>query len=232
MQYGLQRVLSLFAPAGAVNTMENFNHLATGQVRRVIQQMKAGAASSGLFFSYVMEDPDAKKLISETEATIEGRMILIAGAEFLGLSFISASPSAYQKIVEEIRSTFSSEDEMTNEAVAVLKYTNAVLKEVFRIYPPTPGTIPRVTPAVGAKILGQYVPGNTVIGVSLYSASHSPSNFHLPEQFVPERWLAKDSEIPEHQTFVNDKLEASQPFSYGPRSSGAPPCLIEFGVCA
>ncbi|KAL4861803.1 hypothetical protein BDV12DRAFT_59287 [Aspergillus spectabilis] len=224
IQYGLTRILALFAPTAMVNTMKEFNRVTTGLVQGVMDQMKAGATSSGLFLSYVLEDPEAKKHISQKEASIEGRMILTAGAETTtsaitgSLYYISKNPATYQEIVKEIRSTFSSEDQMTNEAVAALKYTNAVLKESLRLYPPVPGTIPRVTPASGAQILGQYVPGNTIVGVSPFSASRSAKNFHQPDQFHPERWLAKESGVPEHQVFLNDKTEASQPFSYGPRS--------------
>ncbi|KAH0837651.1 Versicolorin B desaturase [Fonsecaea pedrosoi] len=80
-QYRLQKLLAVFTPAGAVNTMEAFNQHATEQVTRVVEQMKSGVASSGLFFSYVMEDKEAKSKISHEEVTIEGRMLLTAGAE-------------------------------------------------------------------------------------------------------------------------------------------------------
>jgi averantin hydroxylase len=49
--------------------------------------------------------------------------------------------------------------------------------------------------------------------VQPYAAFHSPSNFHLPDSFIPERFLdGRDSE------FKNDNRDVLQPFSVGPRN--------------
>jgi hypothetical protein len=50
------------------------------------------------------------------------------------------------------------------------------------------------------------------VSVSLYSAFHAASHFKNPEAFVPERWLNESDE------YINDKKEAFQPYSYGPRN--------------
>ena len=51
----------------------------------------------------------------------------------------------------------------------------------------------------------------TVVSVQHYSATHVESNWHRPDEFLPQRWLGD----PE---FANDDRYASQPFSYGPRA--------------
>lgn len=43
---------------------------------------------------------------------------------------------------------------------------------------------------------------------------HSPRNFTDPDEFIPERWL--DGE--ESRRFANDRVQAFQPFSVGPRN--------------
>lgn len=52
----------------------------------------------------------------------------------------------------------------------------------------------------------------TFVQISTLATSLSSSNFHDPDCFVPERWLGDDAR------FQNDKKQASQPFSIGPRN--------------
>lgn len=64
------------------------------------------------------------------------------------------------KIVEELRTSFKSEDEIDMLGVAKLPYLCAVTEECLRTYPPGPNTQPRITPPEGNLILGQHIPGN------------------------------------------------------------------------
>lgn len=51
----------------------------------------------------------------------------------------------------------------------------------------------------------------TSVAVQQYAVCRSSANFHRPDEFLPQRWLGD----PE---FANDRREASQPFSIGPRN--------------
>lgn len=62
------------------------------------------------------------------------------------------------KLVEEIRSTFKSEIEMTFRANATLKYLSAVIEESLRMYPPFVTNLTRIVPKGGAQVDGQYIP--------------------------------------------------------------------------
>lgn len=53
----------------------------------------------------------------------------------------------------------------------------------------------------------------TSVALQLYAACRSSSNFHRPDEFLPERWLA-----PADPAFAADRREVSQPFSVGPRN--------------
>lgn len=55
------------------------------------------------------------------------------------------------------------------------------------------------------------------MGVHPLSTTHSEANFHLPNQFIPERWLPKMIQDP-LSPFYHDKREAVQPFSVGSRA--------------
>jgi cytochrome P450 len=50
------------------------------------------------------------------------------------------------------------------------------------------------------------------MGMAQYAVFRSPANFQDPELYLPERWLDTDG------PYANDRREALQPFSFGPRN--------------
>ncbi|KAI0584465.1 cytochrome P450 3A4 [Pyrenophora tritici-repentis] len=136
---------------------------------------------------------------SETTATI------LSGATYMLL----INPDKYEKIVHEIRTAFSSTEEITMDAVNKLEYLIAVFQESFRMYPPVSTGIPRVAPPSGAEVSGYYVPGGTNVHIPQHAANLSTRNFKDPEKFVPERWLGDPK-------YKDDKLSVMQPFGMGP----------------
>lgn len=69
-----------------------------------------------------------------------------------------SNPAALRKLTEEIRSTFTSEDEIDMTSVHQLTYMLACLNEALRVYPPVPAGLPRITPSSGSTILGEHIP--------------------------------------------------------------------------
>lgn len=90
--------------------------------------------------------------------------ILIAGSEttatmLSGVTYLLLSnPDAMKKCVEEVRTSFKSEDEITLMSVNCLTYMLACLNEALRSYPPVPFGMPRQVPSGGAAIAGEFVP--------------------------------------------------------------------------
>lgn len=74
--------------------------------------------------------------------------------------FLTTNPDKLAKLTREIRTAFSSEDEIDILRLAKLEYLHAVLDEAMRSYPPIPVSTPRVTPASGQEIIGHWIPGN------------------------------------------------------------------------
>lgn len=87
---------------------------------------------------------------SETTATS------LAGATYL----IATNLRVKGEILKELRTTFTSEDEIDLLSVAKLPYLCAVTDECLRMYPPGPNAQPRITPSEGNVILGDRIPGN------------------------------------------------------------------------
>jgi len=141
---------------------------------------------------------------SETTST------LLSGATYLLLR----NPTALQKLTDEVRSSFNSDEEIDLLSVSKLSYMLACLNEALRLYPPAPGGLPRVVPKGrgNVTIAGEVVPDDTVVAVWHWAAYHSSRNFADPFAFHPERFLKSD------ERFAQDKFDILQPFSVGPRN--------------
>lgn len=123
------------------------------------------------------------------------------------------NPAVLAKITNLLRTSFPTEDAMTETALNQLDYLTAVIEEGTRIYPPIPSGLTRMAPPGGATVAGEVVPAGTVLSVHPYTAANSPVYFTDPKSFVPERWLRDPPE-----RYKDDYLRASMPFSYGPRN--------------
>ncbi|KAK1991551.1 cytochrome P450 [Colletotrichum falcatum] len=142
---------------------------------------------------------------SETTATA------LAGATYL----LATNPGALARLAAEVRGSFASEDDIDLASTAGLGYLHAVLEESLRIYPPVPTALPRRTPPEGSEVLGQWIPGNTTIGIAHWALYHNEKFFSRPFEFRPERWLADGGG---GGAFAGDRREAFKPFQTGPRS--------------
>ncbi|KAK0106905.1 hypothetical protein ONS95_003622 [Cadophora gregata] len=109
------------------------------------------------------------------------------------------------------------------QSVKRIPYLFAAINEALRLFAPLPGSLRRITPPEGCIVSGIYIPGNTVVAVNSYAASHSTSNFHEPERFIPERWLSAEDLLSMSLNvnvaqFAGDMKRVVQPFGMGPRN--------------
>ncbi|KAF8543692.1 cytochrome P450 [Trichophaea hybrida] len=160
------------------------------------------------FLTNIINEEDVKHETLDAHASI----LVTAGsgtiATFLsGVTYyLCRTPHAYKKLTEEIRSTFSSYNDITGQTAARCKYLGAVIEEGLRLYPPVPIGMGRLSP--GEIVDGVFIPEGFEVFTSAWAASRSECNFHRPHDFLPERWLDKD---------CTDTLEASMPFHLGSR---------------
>ncbi|KJZ69710.1 hypothetical protein HIM_10904 [Hirsutella minnesotensis 3608] len=154
--------------------------------------------------------------LSYAEAVATSNTLIFAGAETTGTAlsaavfYLAKNTRAYEKLMREVRSTFSTEDQINITSVQTLQYMSAVLNETLRMYPPVPSGIPRRICKSGNVVLGQYVPEDTIVSIWQWSLYRNPAFFSSPDDFLPERWL-------ENATCATVSKKAFQPFSYGPR---------------
>lgn len=102
--------------------------------------------------------------VSDAEMIATARTIVIAGSEttatlLSGITFLLLKDRrVLEKLVEEIRSTFQKESDITFIGVNQLTYMLACLDEAMRVYPPVPGIFPRTVPPGGDRIGNVFVP--------------------------------------------------------------------------
>ncbi len=87
----------------------------------------------------------------------------------------------------------------TFEDVERLPYTNAVLQEAMRLYPPVP-VVSRVS-ATDDEIDGVQIPANSVMILPSYLVQRDPAFWENPEGFDPDRFLESGAARP-RQSFM------------------------------
>ena len=140
---------------------------------------------------------------SETAATVLRCMTFL----------LFKNPRCMEKVVKEIRTRFSSSEEITYDVLLGMDYLTACVEESIRMYTPCTNGLPRVVEEGGSMICGEMIPAGTLISVAGFSLLRSPNYYHLPDSFIPERWLPNAQKL--DPGFAKDDRNAFQPFSYG-----------------
>lgn len=117
------------------------------------------------FMTWVLRhNEDAGMSVREIEATFA--LLAVAGAEttataLTGIFFhLAKNRYVLERVTEEVRTRFDSEEDMTAENLAAkMPYLSAVIEEGLRMCPPVPTGSPRIVPRGGAIVCGNWIPG-------------------------------------------------------------------------
>ncbi|HET6890184.1 MAG TPA: cytochrome P450 [Pyrinomonadaceae bacterium] len=124
---------------------------------------------------------------------------------------LSQNPEAETRLHAEIDEILGSRVP-TYEDLPKLRYTEMVLAESMRLYPPA-WALGRL--AIDDCWIGGYcVPRRSLVLMSQYVMHHDARYFHEPERFVPDRWQ-------------NEVTESRPQFSYFPFGGGPRRCIGE-----
>lgn len=134
--------------------------------------------------------PSRQDLYAESLTLINAGADPFAAALAASIFYLLHNPRVLEKVTTEVRSTFSSPEEIrSGPKLNSLTYLQAIMEETLRIAPPVLGTLPRTVLQGGAVIDGDMVPASTVVGVATYSIHHCQDYFPDPWAFRPERWI-------------------------------------------
>ncbi|KAG5660139.1 hypothetical protein KAF25_003661 [Fusarium avenaceum] len=195
-------------PKNLKEGIETHNRLTAEKVQRRIDMGNSRDRED--FFAHILRKGEGS--LDVVHLREQAKLLILAGSETTAnllagaMFYLLRCPDKMTKLQDEIRSAFSSMDEIIADSVSNLEYLNAVIEESLRIFPPATFGLPRVS--TGATVDGVYIPKGTVVSVDPWTASHDDRNFTHPYEFIPERWIGEG---------LGDRKDASRPFSLGPR---------------
>ncbi|EGU71747.1 hypothetical protein FOXB_17742 [Fusarium oxysporum f. sp. conglutinans Fo5176] len=210
----IEHIISNNMPKKAMEGMIEHQRFSRERVDRRLARKDARPDIWGL----VLQKDGSGAGLTKKEMYSNAGVFMVAGTEttatlLSGLTYyMLKNPATMAKLVREIRTTFATESDMTYERLQAMKYLHACLEEGLRMYPPVPVGLPRRTPEGPPTIIdGHEIPGGVCVAATHLATNRNPNNFRDPYKFDPERWR-RDSEY-----YANDKKQAFQPFSLGPR---------------
>ena len=128
--------------------------------------------------------------------------------------YLSRHHKAYAKAYIEVRSTFSSANEIRNgQKLNSCHYLHACIDEALRMSPPVGGALWRETCQKGVNIDGHMIPQGYDVGVGIYAVQHNPVYYPDPFQYKPERWIVSEDNT---KVSVDLARSAFSAFSIGP----------------
>ncbi|KAF9048451.1 cytochrome P450 [Panaeolus papilionaceus] len=212
---------------GFAQDLKAFRNHAKG---RALERKKNGSTHKDIFHHLIDEDGISPQPPSIPEVISDGGLAIIAGADTTSgtlanlFYYLMRNPVAFRRLQAEV-------DEITDGEVfdtakqAHLPYLNAAINEALRILPPVlTGSQRTPDKGSGGKMAGAYfIPEGTNVFLATYSLHHDPRCFSpLPDTFVPERWLPKETREALEPTIFNCDddfildTSAFLPFSMGP----------------
>ncbi|RUS82162.1 hypothetical protein EGW08_010044, partial [Elysia chlorotica] len=137
-----------------------------------------------------------------TDSTAKNLMVLLYN--------LAMNQDKQQKLYEEIQTVLGSEEPLTKDALAMMPYLKACLRESFRLINPTALSALRVLHH-DTVIRGYRIPAGVTVAYSTHKSSRE--DFVEPERYVPERWLRDQKQRREEESHIL----ANIPFGYGAR---------------
>ncbi|GLC35258.1 hypothetical protein PLESTB_000583900 [Pleodorina starrii] len=181
------------AVANGFKADEATNGKAVNAIRAFRELGSEIAASS--FMAGMLEDrkgAGAQDRLSDKEVIAQSSTFILASYETsstttsLALLLLATHPEAQRALLAEVDATEGREIDM--ELLAELPYTEAVIKETMRLYPPV-NVLHRHAKGDIKLPDGRVVPDGTFLALSSYNLHHDPALWPEPERFVPERFL-------------------------------------------
>jgi cytochrome P450 len=188
---------------------EENNHI----IQEIIEERKASGDEINDLLNMLLETryEDTGESMSIEQLIDEIKVLFIAGHETTAnaltftLHLLGRNPEVQQKIFEEIIEIESQTDNVI-EQLQKMTYTNAVLNESMRLYPPA--WITDRQNLEDDSLAHFKIKKNTLIGVSFYELHRNPKYWKNPDEFIPERFLGDQKK---------ESMQYFYPFGAGPR---------------
>lgn len=157
-------------------------------------------------------DEDSGSRMSDSQLHEEMMTLFLAGHETTAMALtwtwylLSQHPEVEERLLREVSRVLGGRAPTVAD-LPQLPYTDMVVREALRLYPPAPGFARE--PIEDVHIGGYDVPKGSLVTVNTFALHHDPRFFDEPEHFNPERFSAGwEERIPRY---------AFLPFGGGPR---------------
>lgn len=156
-----------------------------------------------LLTKFTQAQHDHPNFMTDRQVLSSCTSMIFAGSETTAISLSSIfyhlikHPRVYHKLMAELdeaarNGTIAERDhgKVSWSESQKLPYLDAVIQESFRMHP-APGLIlERVVPRQGIELLGEHIPGGTIVGCNAWVLHRRPEVFGSDANtFRPERWL-------------------------------------------
>jgi cytochrome P450 len=203
---------------GWVPTPENLGYRAAlrrlyGIVGGIIQQRRGAGGDTGDLLSMLLQaqDEDGSRM-SDQQIRDEALTLMLAGHETTAITLtfcwdlLARNPQAEAALHQELASALGGR-EPTVEDLPALPYTEYVVKESLRLYPPA-WSLSRET-LEEDELGGWRIPKGAAVWVNPWTVQRDPRFYEEPLAFRPERWAdGLERRLPRFAWF---------PFGGGPR---------------
>ncbi len=182
-------------------------------IYRIIDQRRAAGGDAGDLLSMLLhaQDEDGSRM-TDRQLRDEVITLFLAGHETTALALswtwwlLAQNPRAEVKLHGELDAVLAG-CSPTLEDLPKLRYTDHVISESMRLYPPAWG-MARVA-IEDAEIGGYRIPKGSGVSLSQWVVHRDPRWFEAPQEFLPERW---EGDLPKRLPRF-----AYFPFGGGPR---------------
>lgn len=162
-------------------------------IYKVIHQHRKQKQDTGDLLSMLIqaEDEADGSSMNDKQLRDEVATLMIAGHETTANTLawawmlLSQYPQVQDKLLVELKEVLNGKSPCIAD-IPQLRYTEMVIKEAMRLYPPVP-MIPRKA-AVDTEIGGYLIPAGCVLMMSQWVMHRHPRYFSEPLTFKPERW--------------------------------------------
>jgi cytochrome P450 len=214
-----QRVNSAFSLPSWVPTRRNLRERRAlakldAMLHTLIQTRRTSGESRDDLLSVLLAavDEDSGARMSDRQLRDEMMTLFLAGHETTANALtwtwylLSQHPEVEARLLEELHRMLRGRAPAAAD-LPNLPYTEMVVREAIRLYPPAPGFARE--PIEDVEIGGYVVPKGSLVTVNTYALQRDPRFFDDPEQFHPERFARGwEERIPRY---------AYLPFGGGPR---------------